>query len=407
MKHSLLTGLILLFSLMLVACATKHYPFPNKTLANETWMQEIETNSSRWLQGTDKWFITGRPSAVEQMYRQAAYKDAISTIRVRVPDFTKIQVNGDFDVQIFGTTGENSVYVYGPNAAVRQVSVEVYGDALCINQVNGGTRMGQRVIIRIGVANLTALKQLGCGKIEGVHLNANHFIVESYGAGNIYLSGYLQARKIVNGNGGAITLLGVNTSAVDIETSGSGAVNLSGNVGLRSIMHHGSGNINIIGVNSINPVNIYTDGSGKIGLKGLRINLRAIRAKDDTCVYVYVASSYDLNAYLSENARVGVAGTVINLSVDAYDSSQFQGRYLCATNAFVRTHKRAHVNVAASHQLFARAIEDSSIYYFGTPDTLSKYTSDQALIVALLPNGSTTCAGLPVIRRQIQLQGEG
>ncbi|MCP6769734.1 hypothetical protein NL529_33295, partial [Klebsiella pneumoniae] len=70
----------------------------------------------------------------EEANRQAPYADAISTTVVNVADFSQIKVNGSFQVQIFGTYGHNSVYVYGPNAGVSNVAVSVNGDKLSIRQ---------------------------------------------------------------------------------------------------------------------------------------------------------------------------------------------------------------------------------------------------------------------------------
>ena len=369
MKRYVPLVLIFLAYFALTSCSSTHL---SKTdISKEHWMREVDTNPMKWTRGADNWFLTGDPNAAEIADRHAPYSAAISTLSVRVPDFTDIKVNGDFQVQIFGTYGHNSVYVYGPNNAVREVAVEVKGNTLCVNQSKKVPRNMGVVIIRIGVNQLNKLIQLGCGTVEGIRLRSQYLVVASRGSGNVYLSGQLNLQRVFSMGAGSISVFGANTPVLGIKTTGNGSVNISGNVGIKSILHQGRGNINIIGANSAG-LQIDAAGSGKIGINGI-VNLRAVRARGQTRVYVYKVASNRLHADAHDRARIGLLGSSQQLFVNTFRSSCFGGKYLCAREAYVRSYGSSHINVSATNKIFAAAAQNSSIYFFGSPQILSQF----------------------------------
>ncbi|MCW5583126.1 MAG: DUF2807 domain-containing protein, partial [Gammaproteobacteria bacterium] len=382
MKRYLSIGLIFLSYLALVSCtAPTRYPTLNTDLTKETWMREVDTNPNKWTRGASRWFLTGDPSAAEKTIRHASYSEAVSTMSVRVPNFSNIKVNGDFQVQIFGTYGNNSVYVYGPNDGVRQAIVQVKGDTLCVDQVRKVSGSIRQVIVRIGVNQLNSLVQLGRGTVEGIQLRSNYLSVVSRGSGNVYLAGKMNLKSVINTGRGCISIFGANTPVLDIKTAGTGITNVSGNVGVRSIMHHGRTDINVIGANSDN-LKIYADGRGKIGINGI-VNLREIKAHNNVRIYAYNLSSTDLYAYVYDRVRVGLAGAAQNVYIDAFKASCVGARDLCAATAYVRAHHSAHINIAASDKIFAAATENSSVYFFGTPNIMSQHVNGNGTVIPI------------------------
>src|SRR5579885_2528572 len=390
MKRYLPFGLIILTCLSLAGCASNRNPAPyNEDLTRETWMQEVDTNPNRWAMGADSWFLTGDPNATEVADRNSPYSAAISTMNVRVPNFSNIKVNGDFQVQIFGTYDNNSVYVYGPNDAVRETAIEVRGDTLCLEQSKKVRRSTRSVIIRIGVNRLNNLIQLGRGSIEGIQLRSNFLSITSAGSGNVYLAGNMNLRRVVNIGMGTVSVFGANTPVLDIKTNNMGNVNVSGNVGIRSIMHHGRNNINIIGANS-NDLRIYADGRGKVGINGV-VNLREVKARDVTRVYAYRISSTNLYAYAYDKAHIGLAGAAQDVYIDAFKAACVSASRLCAENAYVRTHQAAHVNIGGGNKVFAAATENGSIYIFGEPNVMSQFVSGNGTVIPVWTNGIRNC----------------
>lgn len=391
MKHYFWLGVIVLSLFTLIGCASHTYPYLTADFTQENWMPAVDTQPNLWTRGADHWFFTGDPNATEMASRHATSDAAISTTMIRVPDFTKLKVCGDFQVQIFGTYGHNSVYLYGPNEGVRNVSIKVVGDMLVVDQVGPAPRM-RNVIIRIGMNQLTNLIQLGHGTIEGIRLHSNGLAITSSNQGNIYLSGNVNLTKVMNTDGGSITVIGARTPCLDIVSTGSGCVNICGNVGVRSIIHHGVGDINIIGANS-GALSILADGFGKVGIQGV-VNLQDVKALDKTKVFVTNVSSGNLSVRVSDHAYVGLAGHAANLNLEVLDYANFLGRYLCTDNAYVKTQKRAHVNVSVNNKLFASASEDSSIYIFGKPNMISQFVTNRATIVPVATGARSSCGGI-------------
>lgn len=394
MKHYLFLGLIILSALLLASCASNRNPNLHHDLTDEVWMRAVETSPNSWALGADSWFLTGNPTKAEEANLNAPDTAAISTMTVRVANFTNIRTSGDFQLEIFCAGSANSVYVFGPNDGVRQVGVGVRGNTLILTQVKNASNPVRRVIVRVGVGQLTNLVQVaGSGRIEGVHLASNGLnITTAPGArGNIYLAGNMVLRRIDNAGGGCINVFGVNTPGMDIVTSGGGSVNISGNsINLRTIKHNGGGNINVIGAQS-DALQIFAGGSGKIGING-QSNLRTINAKGSVAVLVYPVTSTDINVSIGNKARVGLAGYSNNLIVNTTDSARFEGRYLCVHNAYVRAHDWAHINVATTNRIFASATQNASVYFFGVPNALSQFVSGAGVVIPIWSSTASSCS---------------
>jgi hypothetical protein len=382
MRQWLFRGGIVVLALLLAGCAYQRIN-PNVDLTCETWQRYVDTSPDQWVNGGDhRWFLTGCDNTAEAMNRRAPLHAAMSTMTVRVPrNFTNIKVNGNFQVQLVGTEESNAVFIYGPNSAIREVIVNVTQDTLYLKQSDNAPRCMNSVIIRIGIKNLRCLSQLGGGLIEGRLLSSNDLSVISSGSGHIYLGGELNLRNVKSMGSGSINIFGANTPSLNIMTSGAGSVNICGRVGIRCITHHGCGNVNIIGANS-NGVTIHTDGKGKIGIKG-HVSIQEIIAKGRTCVYVYDLQGITTRVYLTDKAHVGLAGCIKNLYVDASKSSYFEGRYLSTEKAYVRARDAAHINVTANRQVFAAAMQNSSVYFFGPASILSQFVTESGIVVTL------------------------
>lgn len=409
MKQYFSLGLTLLLILFVVGCATKRTFYPSTV--HETWMSEIERNPMRWTRGADEWFFTGNPYKVDAMNRHASIYDAISNMTVNVPDFTCINVSGNFDVQIFGTNNRNSVYITGPNEAIRGVMVNVVNNALSIVQAKGAPPSIGRVIVRIGVNQLNQLTHNGNGKVEGIQLRSNHLVISSAGNGNIYLSGDLAVAQINQDGCGSINVFGVNTPGINIETTGPGDVNLYGRVCLHNIVHRGTSNINIIGARGMD-ANIYSEGAGKIGILGdpaAGVGVKDLFTKDAARVYICALNSNTLNAFAYDESVIGLAGNANNVYVETYRRACFQAQGLCAVSAYVKSDAYSHISIAACGKAFASATQNSSVYFYGSTAILTQFANNNGLIIPMGLVGTSTC-GLaprgPTIIKKVSFSGE-
>lgn len=400
MKRYLISiWIVMLASFILASCTTTRYPTLNVDWTKESWMQEVPTSSAAWAQGADKWFLDGGPNKTEMTERRAPYSEAISTMSIKVPDFTNIQVKGDFQVQIFGTYEHNSVYIYGPNDVVRQMQVGVKGNTLFLGQVQKFNPIMNKVIVRIGIRRLNHLIQAGgCATIEGIQLRTNWLSVRSSGRGNIYLSGNMNLKDVTSTGLGTVSVFGAVTPALNITTAGGGDVNVIGNVGVACIEHHGRNNINIIGANS-DGLKIFADGAGKVAING-HANLKEVHTRGNVRVYLTRSESDSIYAYTYNNSVLGIAGRSVNFYANTYQTSKLQGRYLCVQNAFVRSFDWSHINISACSKIFASATQQSSIYFFGAPNVLSQFVSGSGVVIPIwgmdIKNGCSTKPVPPV-----------
>lgn len=396
MKRLIAKGLLAFASLLLAACAFKSNPYLNTDQTNETWHAYVHTSPNSWVNGASGWFLTGNPAVTKVGSAPVRIK------LVRELEFNKIKVDGPFQVQIVNTDENNNVYLYGSQADVRQIAIDEQGDTLYIHAVGDGVNKLRNVIVRVGIANLCHLTQMGSGRIEGRQVRSTGLEINSTGSGKIFLAGNMNLRRVTQHGDGTISVFGANTTSLDITTTKNGGVNVSGNIGLRNINHAGYNNINIIGANG-GCAKIYTEGSGKIGING-NVNIREIRAKDNTCVFAYCVRTGSLSVYASGKSTVGVAGNVEDLYVDTSNSAQFYGRDLVVGSAYVRTNGRSHVNVTARSKIYAASNGSSSVYFFGSQNMLSQYQSGNSAVIPVWfdrPSRYSLCQACPVVYKEV------
>lgn len=391
MKRCLYLGMLIFSTLGLVNCANDLYP--RTDLTHEKWPAQVVVTPTGWERGADRWFQTADPFVRDSTNPNLRDPRAIRTMQVPVKDICQLRVNGNFHVQLFSTEGPTTLFLHGPAGALKAIQVQQSkGGVLTLAQSSDAPAATKRVIIRIGVHCLTRIEQLGDGLIEAAGLNGKRLKVHvaPTGCGNIYLTGNLDLAEIVHeGQRGKVTIFNTETPDLVIKTTGGGSVNLNGRIGVRSIFHSGENDINIVGADT-SSLRIYADGGGKIGVQGV-MDLKEVVAKDNTCVDAYYVTSAHVVASSYDNARIGLAGKTRELRVDACDNSSFEGRYLRAYDAYVRAGGAAHVNVMATHNIFAAASGTSSIYYFGSDHHLSKFVSGSATIVPIGFDGCPTC----------------
>ncbi len=368
--------LLLCFTLVLAGC-TLVAPPPAPVGINETWVQTTQQSPAAWIKGTDRWFLTGQPNQTELADREAGNR----ITQMPVSTFNTIQVRGFFQTQIIATDVP-TVYILGPLAALRAIAVHVMGNTLYLRQVRpvSPTLMSQ-VIVRVGAPALQKLTQCGPGLIEA-RLTNTPLDVVSLGRGNMYLAGKVNLQHVLLGNWGCITAVGVNTHYLDIMSDGWGTINLAGHVGLHTLTHKGQGNVNIMGVTCMHPVHIDTRCIGRINLSGQVLNPHVI-ARDETCVFICGVAGTKVDASAQDKAVIGMSGYSEVLMANTSQTAQFLGSYLCVRDAYLRTHDASHMNVSASHQVFAEANQDSTIYFYGPRYLITGLGSHSGAILAL------------------------
>jgi hypothetical protein len=367
----------------LFGCAKPINPQVNQNLLQETWMRSINLHPMIWTRDGDRWFFTGEPYKIESYANRVPNDKAMSVMAVKVPEFTNVVINGCFQVQITGGQERNSVSVVGPNDDMRQIMVHVEGNTVLVTQQlneKGGLTNLKSVIVRINIRNLRLLKVNGAAKVEGHAICSDGLTVIANNKDTVLLSGQkINVVKINNLGSGTISVINAYSPCLDILVSNSGTVNINGRIGIRTINNLGSGTVNIIGADSRSLV-IKACGSSITKVAGYA-NLKHLTATGSSCVNLYWVKSNGARIVVSQNARVGLAGCITHLDLYATDNARFGGQYLHSNDIYVQTHGSAHANIAADKKIFASATDNSSVYFFGSPSIVSRFTSDHGSVI--------------------------
>lgn len=386
-------GIAFVIFLGLMSCTNTRAPFMTQDLTHETWVPLVATDPHLWGKNADTWFYNAEPTALEEQMYALPPSRAVSSINVAVGNFSNIKIEGDFQVQITGTTGENSVTILGPNELTRHVIVNMYGNLLCLSEDKEAHMVEpcemRKVIVKIAVNHLAGLINNGCGRIEAINIDSSGMVVESSTPGSLYLSGNITLNSLVNSGPGNITIIGANSPGLTVVTSGNGGTtNVSGQINVRSIEHHGTNEINLIGVSS-DGLLIDADGSGKIGISG-QVTVKDIRVRDNVWLLMPSVNGDMSFIYAYDNAVIGMMGQIHDLTVYTFGMARFFGRYLCTNTAFVRALDNSHVNIAASTRIFVYTDQNGSVYFFGLPGILSEFPHRNGVALSIY-EGEASC----------------
>jgi hypothetical protein len=407
MKRYILLVIACITTLILTSCANRagsDVQIQN-SLANEYWMQHINLDPNKWTRHASNWFYTNEPSQFDQFASNSPLSSAITVMTVRVPDFNNIHVEGPFRVQVVGRQFHSSVYILGPNTLARHTVTEVRGNTLYIRpDLECSSKCGNldQVIIRVGMGDLNTLVHSGNGSIEGKDIDSSNLDITSTANGSVLLVGNMVLTGVSQRGSGTISVLGANTPSLDIRVVNNGNLNISGRVNVHRIHKEGNGILNIIGASS-DGLNLTSSGAGITTLVGYA-NLKKLSAEDSSRVYIYWVNSNGIYVDVHDKAHVGIAGASRNLDVEVDGHAIFQGKYLRADNVYVRTRTYSHANVTPGQKLFASAMDNSSIYFFGAPNVVSRYTLGNG---AVIPIFSESCPVPEVPAPTSMYKGEG
>ncbi len=386
MKHINGMGCVILCLcslLLLNSCATTSDDDPSplrQNLLQERWIAHMNNMAPNgWTQSADRWYFTGEPKPTEREAVHAPISDAMTIMAVRVSQFNKIHITGNFQIQILGNQEKNTVFVLGSNEAVSQAAIAIRHHTLYVSQRDDCESCYKDVIVRIGINQLNELCYTGDGSVTGRYIISDHLSIIASGYGNILLGGYMNVADITQYGLGTVTIMDAYTPHLNIRVIGNGNLNMSGRMGVEQLIHAGNGQINIVGADTHSLI-IKTQGNGITQIAGYA-DVRKLVALGNSQVYLYWVNSRKLQLTEANHARVGLAGVVGDLHVSLYDHSWLGGQYLRSKNAYITTQNASHGNVTASNKLFAAAQGNSSLYYFSAPNRVSRFMSQKGIIL--------------------------
>lgn len=243
--------------------------------------------------------ITGL-SSCEDIWRSCIDGNGIRVSEDRdVDEFERIQVNGDFDVQI-DTSDEYAIRILADENLMNAIVTQVSGDRLIIETRNGVCLRSSRPIqISVTTPVLRSLRLNGSGYIYCSGLVADDMEVLLDGSGQVdcrNLSG-LSVRLELAGSGEITTNLVTEDLVAKIE--GSGEIRVSGETLASDLEVIGSGNIDAADLQS-NACVAYISGSGII-------DALVYNSLDATIIgsgTIYYAGEPAVTKYISGSGRV-------------------------------------------------------------------------------------------------------
>lgn len=373
-KHTLL-GIFFLFLTLLSCKSTPITNRVNENLLAETWTYQVPFTSKTWQLHANPWYLTGDPNQLE---RRLTSLPTSTVMAVKVPHFSNLEINGNFEVQIVGGQIKDSIYILGSNINARQIVTRVNKNTVAISPIDPKGDYS-KVIVRIGISDLKQITNLGNARIWGRQISSKCLIIKNCNNGCIVLDGQINVKKIMQLGTGSILITGACSPCLNIIAKGNGDVKVAGKVNVQSITHEGNGKIHIVGAYG-NLSLIRATCNGLITVAGC-VNLKEIYAAGKSRVYVNRVISPGLYITAKDNAYIGLSGSVDNIDIHLKDQTRFYGKYLKGNIVYIKTLNNSHANIYVINKLFAASDGSSSLYFYGTPHTLSRFASQNAVIL--------------------------
>lgn len=245
--------------------------------------------------------------------------------------FKSVKVEGNIQVSLHSGYSKPKIILFGDSRDLANISTQKKGNLLTIKAEAGYPKYGQvKAIIKGG--HLRAFDYQGIGKVAGTKLNVNPF---------------------------------------DLTLNNQGTTTLGGNIGLRHLNVIGTGHTEISGINSAN-LQMKLSGLARLKLKG-KANLTALNLHDKASVSFYWVKSSRLTVRAYDESYLQLAGTVDTLDAELCDSARFNGRFLRAQEAFVKTFGQSIAKISALTHQHSLASGNSNIYYYNLPSTKTDF----------------------------------
>lgn len=243
-----------------------------------------------------------------------------------IAPFTRVQVDGNIDVTLYTGDSNPRVILHGDANSLPDVETTVSNGLLHVNVGKGYPHFG-RVRIEIHTHYLTSFSYHGMGEIVGNNL---------------------QSRML------------------DLSINNKGKTVLQGKIALRKLTISGSGNTKISGVTGhlcqmkiSNKAHVQIDGS---------LDVASLDMEGNSWISLYWMQSRSLKVRARDHAFIQMAGIADLLDVELWDKARFNGRYLRATRAFIKTHDNSVADVCVLKTQHTLASDASNIYFHNLPN---------------------------------------
>lgn len=216
-----------------------------------------------------------------------------------LPSFERIQVNGDFEVEV-DTGVESAVWINADENLMDFIVTHVSGDKLVIEERDDYRLKPSRTIhVRVTTPTLTSLELKGSGHLYCNGANSDEVELGVEGSGNLECFQIEAALVDCSVEGSGSITGSMTTENLTGQVEGSGEIRLSGSATSSELRVIGSGYIRASQLNS-NVCVAYISGSGNI-------DTRVVSSLDVTIIgsgMVYYSGNPAVETYISGSGRV-------------------------------------------------------------------------------------------------------
>ncbi|MDP3562475.1 MAG: DUF2807 domain-containing protein [Legionellaceae bacterium] len=260
---------------------------------------------------------------------------------VIVTSFNQVKIKGNFEVNLHTNSRQPTVIFHGDPRDLAHVKWFVTHNELMIEAEKDYPKYGH-VYIDISSRYLRSFVYQGSGAIAGQYLYSKSLDLYIKNNGNTTLDGQLVLHRAAFGGKGYTKIKGIQTSAMQLSLSDNAHVQLSG----------------VADVSTIN-----MKGHSWLSLYWVKGNMLKLRLK--------------------ESARVQLAGTVGFFDAALRDDARFNGRYLRARRAFVKTEDRSEADINVVEAQHTLATGTSNIYFYDLPDMKADFMAENGSVLDL------------------------
>ncbi len=180
---------------------------------------------------------------------------------------------------------------------------------------------------------------------------------------------------------GLIQAPNIRSGFLDLIINNSGRTMLNGKLYLRKLRASGGGYLQINGVHSPY-MQVYIQDKTKVEISGL-INLSLLDVKGNGQVSLHWVKGLNLCIRGRDKAYIQLAGLVHRLEVSLWGASHFNGRYLRARRAYVKTYGTSIADITTLDHQHALASDASDIYFYHIPKTKADFFAFDGSILDL------------------------
>lgn len=253
---------------------------------------------------------------------------------LRLADFTRVKVSGVMNVSL--------------HTGYKQPKVVLRGDSRDLASIAVGVRNGQ-LFVAMGA------NQPNFGPVQ-VEIDSRYLNSFEY-----------RGRGIITGSK-------LHTGLFDLVLENQGKTTLGGQIGLRKLEVKGNGPTEISGINSPYMV-LNISGKSSIKLSGIA-NVSTLNVTKEGRLSLYWVKSRDLTIRGRGKSFIQLAGVVDKLNVELWDSARFNGRYLRAMRAFVKTYDLSVAEISAVKRQHTLASNKSDIHFYNIPAMKADFMAD-------------------------------